>query len=212
MSNIKTNELVMAFVKNPELGKAKTRLAATVGDEKALEIYIQLLQYTHLIIKDLDCDRAIHYASFIDRDDFWLNELYQKYVQVSGELGDKMEAAFSKAFNQGYQKVVIIGSDCPELTTEIIQEALTALDTKDVVFGKAEDGGYYLMGMNKLVPELFHDKQWSTATVLSDSIQNCEDLGLSYQVLKTLSDIDFEADWLRFRDQLKATLAAAGRL
>lgn len=212
MSTKKTNELVMAFVKNPELGKAKTRLAATVGNQKALEIYIQLLQYTHLIMKDVACDRAIHYASFIDQNDFWLNELYQKYVQVSGELGDKMEAAFRQAFEQGYEKVVIIGSDCPELTTELIEEALSTLETKEVVFGKAEDGGYYLLGMTKLIPELFHNKQWSTETVLSDSIQNCEELGVSYQLLRTLSDIDFEKDWLRFRDQLESALAEAGML
>jgi len=212
MSNQESKRLVMAFVKNPTLGKAKTRLAATIGDEKALEVYIQLLQYTHLVLKDVTCDRAIHYASFIDRDDFWLNELYQKYVQIEGELGDKMYHAFQQAFEQGYEQVVIIGSDCPELTTELVEEAVETLNTKDVVFGKAEDGGYYLLGMRKLIPELFQNKQWSTETVLSDSIQNCEDLGLSYQTLQELSDIDYEADWLRFKDRLEGILLDAGML
>lgn len=212
MTNKNSESLVMVFVKNPELGKAKTRLAATVGDEKALEIYIQLLQYTHLIIKDLTCDRAIHYSAFIDRDDFWLNELYQKYVQVEGGLGERMHAAFQQGFSQGYQKIVIVGSDCPELTTEIIEEALTALDQQEVVFGKAEDGGYYLLGMTQLVPELFANKQWSTASVLTDSIQDCEKLGISYRVLQELSDIDYEADWLRFRERLETVLIEGGML
>lgn len=206
----RAKSLVMAFVKNPELGKAKTRLAATVGDEKALEVYIQLLQYTHLIVKDLKCDRAIHYSSFIDKDDFWLNELYQKYVQVEGGLGEKMLAAFQQAFDQGYQKVVIIGSDCPELTAGIIEEALEVLDERDVVFGEAEDGGYYLLGMRQLVPALFANKTWSTASVLTDSIRDCENLNLSHQLLQRLSDIDYEEDWLRFRSRLETVLAEAG--
>ena len=201
-----SDSLVMVFVKNPELGKAKTRLAETVGDEKALEIYIQLLQYTHLIIKDLSCDRAIHYSSFIDENDFWLNELYQKYVQIKGALGEKMQHAFEQAFNQGYEKVVIIGSDCPELTTEIIEEAIDALDKHDVVFGKAEDGGYYLLGMTKLIPELFQDKIWSSSRVLTDSIADCKTLDLSYELLQELSDVDYEKDWLRFKDHLENAL------
>lgn len=202
----------MAFVKNPQLGKAKTRLAATIGNEKALEIYIQLLQYTHLVVKDLACDRAIHYSTFIDHNDFWMNELYQKYVQIEGGLGEKMQHAFQLAFNQGYEKVVIIGSDCPELTTEIVEEALASLSEVDVVFGEAEDGGYYLLGMNKLVPDLFANKKWSTETVLADSIQDCESLGLSYQLLQELSDIDYEEDWNRFKNQLEEALVEAGML
>jgi len=196
-------DLLMTFVKNPALGKAKTRLAQTVGDEKALEIYLQLLKYTQNTIRDLPVTKQIHYSDFADSQDFWENEIFQKTTQIAGGLGEKMLHAFSSAFSEGFDSVLIVGSDCPELTQEILQEAFDKLKTHDVVFGPAEDGGYYLLGMNQLVPELFQNKQWSTDSVLPSSVADCQKLGLTHALLPQLSDIDYEEDWLRFKDRLE---------
>ena len=115
-----------------------------------------------------------------------------------------MTAAFFELFQQGYSKVAIIGSDCPELTTFVIKDAFNKLDTTDVVIGPSSDGGYYLLGLTHLVPELFNNKQWSTDTVLTDTIKDTIYLRKSCSFLTELSDIDTADDLRRYQEMLKA--------
>jgi rSAM/selenodomain-associated transferase 1 len=187
-------KLLLIFVKNPQLGKVKTRLARTVGDKKALEVYLQLLNHTVYITKDVQVDKAVFYADFIDWADIWPNELYQKQLQQGHDLGQRMQQAFEWAFRQSYAQIVITGSDCPQLTTAIIQQAYEALRTHQVVIGPAADGGYYLLGMNSLIPDLFADKKWSSPTVLSSTLADLHRLQIPYFTLPTLHDIDQEED------------------
>ena len=107
-----------------------------------------------------------------------------------------MASAFSESFVQGYSSVCIIGTDCAEITQRIITNAFELLNESDVVLGPAKDGGYYILGMNKLYPEFFKNKRWSTNTVSEDTIQDFKTLHLSYSLLPTLSDIDEEKDVL----------------
>lgn len=134
-------KLLMLFVRNPELGKVKTRLAAAVGPEKALEIYLQLLQHTRDITKELPLQKLVYYSESVDTNDLWPNKQYQKRVQPAGDLGEKMEAAFAAAFSEGYTSVVIIGSDCLQLTPDIVLQAYCELEQHEVVIGPALDGG-----------------------------------------------------------------------
>lgn len=187
-------KLLMLFVRNPELGKVKTRLAASVGPEEALAIYMHLLQHTKQVTQDLAVDKLVYYSNEVKQQDMWPNEKYRKQVQPSGDLGDKMEAAFAHAFENGYASVVIIGSDCHQLTQEIIERAFKALETHEVVIGPALDGGYYLLGMNKLYTELFRNKRWSTEHVFPATIHDIEKLHLSHVVLPELSDVDYIED------------------
>lgn len=187
-------KLLMLFVRNPELGKVKTRLAASVGPEKALEIYLQLLQHTYKVTRELPVQKLVYYSGAVDTNDLWPNEQYQKRVQPKGDLGDKMKAAFSEAFAEGYTSVVIIGSDCLQLTPEIILQAYYELEQHDVVIGPALDGGYYLFGMNRLHPEFFRNKRWSTAHVFPDTLHDVERLHLSHALLPRLSDVDYVED------------------
>lgn len=187
-------ELLMLFVRNPELGKVKTRLAAAVGPEKALEIYLQLLQHTRDITKELPVQKLVYYSESVDTNDLWPNEQYQKRVQPLGDLGEKMEAAFDAAFSEGYTAVVIIGSDCLQLTPDIVLQAYRELEQHDVVIGPALDGGYYLLGMNRLHPELFRNKRWSTEHVFSATLQDIINLQLSHALLPRLSDVDYVED------------------
>jgi rSAM/selenodomain-associated transferase 1 len=186
---------LLTFIKNPIKGKAKTRLAATVGDDEALRIYKELLKHTRQIAMAVDVNRYLFYGFFIDKTDDWSNDDFQKFLQIDGDLGDKMKDAFEKIFADGNQKVVIIGSDCASLTPEIVADAFKQLDNHDFVIGPADDGGYYLLGMNSFEPTVFDNMVWSTEEVLSQTITNIEALNKDYTLLTVLSDIDYEEDW-----------------
>ncbi len=180
-------------MKNPVKGKVKTRLAKSIGNEKALQIYKMLLHYTGNIVAQLkNCDKAIFYSDFIDKNDMWDKDFYQKYVQDGSDLGERMKNAFAFEFQNKYEKVLIIGTDCHELKTEMLQKAFETLDNNDVVIGPAIDGGYYLLGMKSLHKELFENIPWSTENVLLDSINILKKLQLKYHLLPALSDIDTE--------------------
>ncbi len=187
-------ELLIIFYRNPELGKVKTRLAATVGDAKALAIYYKLASHTRTIASELDCDRVVYYSDYIDTEDAWSNSEFSKKLQWGGDLGTRMENAFEIAFANGYKRVCIIGTDCMELTTHIVVKAFESLATKDAVVGPAVDGGYYLLGMNRFIPELFREKEWSTSSVCKDTINDFTQLAINYHQLPMLRDVDTEAD------------------
>jgi rSAM/selenodomain-associated transferase 1 len=186
--------LLIIFYRNPELGKVKTRLAKTLGDEKALAIYLKLSSHTRAITENLAIDKVIYYSNFVDTEDAWPNTTFQKKLQNGNDLGEKMNNAFVEGFQSGYERVCIIGTDCLELSKDIIQQAFDQLVCYDAVIGPAKDGGYYLLGMKKPMPELFKNKAWSSDTVATDTIQNFKDLSLSYAQLAVLTDVDEEKD------------------
>ena len=105
-----------------------------------------------------------------------------------------MSNAFGEGFNNGYQSICIIGSDCFELNSKIILQAFETLTKNDVVMGPAKDGGYYLLGMNRLHREVFKNKTWSTDSVSTETISDFKELGLTYDLLDVLSDVDEEKD------------------
>ena len=184
----------MIFAKIPEVGKVKTRLAETVGDDKALQIYLKLLGRTHDVASKASSDKLIFYAGA--SDDFDLLDYYRipKTTQCDGDLGVRMNDAFTRAFAQQYEQVMIIGSDCYELTSDLIDEAFTHLNDNDFVIGPAKDGGYYLLGMTRLHDPLFEGKAWSTEDVFLDTILDMKENGGRYHILPTLSDVDREED------------------
>ena len=102
--------------------------------------------------------------------------------------------AFKVTFKLGYERTILIGSDCNELTPEVLEHAIRALDENDLVIGPAKDGGYYLIGMKKLHPKLFVYKNWSTPTVFKEAIFEAKELNFKYYLLPVLSDIDNEQD------------------
>ena len=191
MSN---HSVLLIFIRNPELGKVKTRLAESVGDEMALKIYMALMAHTRALALQLPVDRWLFYSHFIDKQDNWENEKFSKKLQTQGDLGVKMQVAFQAACEQ-YQKVMIIGSDCVSLTPQIIQEGFDALDQHSFVLGPAIDGGYYLLGMRQFTPSLFQHIPWSTAQVAELTLIEMERLGRTCYLLPTLSDIDYAEDW-----------------
>lgn len=186
------NALII-FTKNPVYGKVKTRLAATIGDVNALQIYKQLIQRTFSITYQLTVYKIVFYSDKIEVNDIWKHG-YSKLLQYGNNLGERMMNAFNYMFQNKYSKAVIIGTDCAELSKEIIEEAFQKLDEYDVVIGPATDGGYYLLGLKKMHKELFKNIQWSTNSVLQTTIERCNTNNLSYFLLKELHDVDEEKD------------------
>jgi uncharacterized protein len=185
------NALII-FVRNPVLGKVKTRLAATIGNEKALQVYIHLLQHTKSITQNLLVAKFVFFSDEINDNDIWKG--YEKRSQSGNDLGERMENAFEELFAAGYKNICIIGSDCYELTTEIIEEAFEKLNSIDVVIGAAKDGGYYLLGMNNATKKMFSNVEWSTAKVFTQTMQLITQQKLSCFVLTVLNDVDEEKD------------------
>lgn len=191
-----TKQALLIFAKNPEAGRVKTRLAATIGTDAALDVYKQLVEHTVLVTICLPVDKIVFYSDFVFDKDEWNTELYLKQLQNGKDLGERMNNAFASAFKNGYDRVVIIGTDCFELNAEIIMNAFACLDKYDVVIGPAEDGGYYLLGLKQLYSEVFENIHWSTSTVFDETTRKCAALQLTYGLLPVLNDIDEENDLL----------------
>ena len=194
----KLNNLLIIFTRNPELGKVKTRLAKDVGDQSALDIYEFLLKHTVSVTKDLDFAKEVHYSEEIKHNDIWDEELYIKKRQIEGGLGEKMEQAFLSGFKNGYKNIIIIGSDLYDLNQEDIEEAFKALETFEYVLGPAEDGGYYLLGMNIFNQKIFKNKAWGTDTVLRDTLIDLKTQQI--QLLDERNDIDVYEDIKEHKD------------
>ncbi len=188
-------ELLLIFIKNPKKGAVKTRLATTLGDEKALSIYEKLLNHTRSVVQSVHVDKQLWYSDFIPESDNWDHIAPVKKLQERKNLGQRMKYAFKQAFDDGYQNIVIIGSDCAQLQSRHIEKAFNALKSYETVIGPAPDGGYYLLGMNRFLPVLFANKPWGKSGVLQQTIANCEQQGITYKLLEKLNDVDTEKDW-----------------
>ena len=195
---VKLRDTLIVFIKNPRPGRVKTRIARTAGDAEALRIYRFLLAKTRAAALALRAERLLFYSDFPDRADEWPETEFVKKVQTGRDLGERMEAAFREAFENGSGKAVIIGSDCPGLTGELLQAAFDRLETADFVLGPTPDGGYYLLGMKELETSLFREIEWSTDTVRARTLAKIAAAGKSFALLPELPDIDTEEDWLLY--------------
>ena len=192
------NIALLIFVRNPQKGRVKTRLARTLGEEAAYNIYLQLLAHTRQVALAVEAKRLVFYSHFIDTNDQWTFPGFEKHLQAGDpDLGARMEAAFQLALTH-HNKAVIIGSDCIQLSPAILDSAFAALDSFPYVLGPAFDGGYYLLGMRKPTPSLFSDITWSTPTVAAETLRRINALGASTFVLPTLADIDEAEDWEKY--------------
>lgn len=193
MTRPNPNHILLIFLKYPEPGKVKTRLSQDIGKDKAAEIYSWMAE---TVVHDLAKSNLHETIIFFDPPERkkevedWLNVGYRLFPQEGKSLGERMTNAFDKTFPLGAEKAIIIGTDCVEISDEIISQAFDALDLVDVVIGPAEDGGYYLLGMTKPTPEIFDDIDWSTELVLNQTLKKIEEQGLRFVLLKKLRDID----------------------
>lgn len=208
------NSLVVQFAKWPEAGKVKTRLAANIGYEKARDVHIQLM--THVLANISNSPDWDVVLSLSETEALWPHELLpvqkllaahkvQQAIQNKGSLGDKLASTFDH-YSTKHDKVIIVGSDCPTITPDYIQSALSALDQSDVVLGPAEDGGYVLVGVKASHTGLFDNVEWGTEKVLEQTTLNIERLGLRCQLLEQAWDVDTLIDYQRFQEVYGLTL------
>lgn len=198
---VPVNRHLIIFARHPELGRVKTRLAAGIGAEAALTVYQELLAHTRAATEALAAHKSVWLAEVprapLTGPDPW--DGYQQQLQFPGDLGTKMLTAFAQAFSQGVSAALIIGTDCPGLSAEVLEQAYAALATHDIVIGPAEDGGYYLLGMNELYGNLFVGKRWSTDSVLPHTLADADRLGLAVAQLPVLRDVDDADDLAAWR-------------
>lgn len=188
------NQLIV-FAKAPLPGQVKTRLAATIGPEKTLEVYQLLLQALVRNLGHLPATVAYTPPGSAEAFATMLPAHWILEPQSNGDLGARLQQAFQQAFARGALRIAIIGSDCPEVTPQDITDAFDALKNHDLVLGPSHDGGYWLIAMKKLIPELLSGIHWSSSSVLAQTMEHARGIGASVHLLRTLRDVDTEEDW-----------------
>jgi rSAM/selenodomain-associated transferase 1 len=196
---------ILLFVKFPEPGRVKTRLAADVGAQQAAAIYGQLVRVT---CAQLPVEKSGPSAQiFVNFDpperrrevEQWLEPMLPRdatfVAQCAGDLGTRLTHAFAHAFAAGFEKAVAIGTDCCELTESLFETAFENLDAHDCAIGPTLDGGYYLIALKQPQPALFTGIAWSTDQTFAQTLDRARDAGLSVALLPPLRDVDTESDW-----------------
>lgn len=195
---MQTNHLAV-FVKAPRPGLVKTRLAATMGAEAACAAYCRLVETLVAKLAPLDAVEIRFTPDGAEAElQRWLQPGWKLAPQGPGDLGVKLRRAFASARAAGAERIVAIGSDCPEVAVADIESAWQALASHDVVLGPAGDGGYWLIGLKEPQPGLFEGIAWSTNAVFEQTVRRCHAAGLSVHRLRQLDDVDTEEDWGRF--------------
>ncbi|HUR31091.1 MAG TPA: TIGR04282 family arsenosugar biosynthesis glycosyltransferase [Saprospiraceae bacterium] len=189
---------LIIFLRFPEKGKVKTRIASTLGDDIAFEAYQLLSDITLQLASELDVPVYLFYdggiPSHLDKTSFHFQN------QPEGDLGLRMLSAFHIVL-KSHQKAIIIGSDCPEISKDDITIAFQNLDDHDIVIGPTQDGGYYLLGVKEAYPFLFDQIDWSTDLVFEQTIQRIKDNHKTFYSLRNLEDIDEGDQWTRFKEK-----------
>lgn len=194
-------EKLIVFTRYPEPGTTKTRLIPVLGKAGAANLHRLMAQRTIACALSLEKSRRlsveIHRAGGSQQlMQEWLGSNILCENQIDGDLGARMTAAFQNSFNSGVEKTAIIGTDCPDLKAEIMAQAFDKLSQHDLVLGPAKDGGYYLIGLRRSIPELFGGIHWGTSQVLTCTRAIAKKLDLNVAYLPTLADIDRPEDLL----------------
>jgi rSAM/selenodomain-associated transferase 2/rSAM/selenodomain-associated transferase 1 len=193
------SERLLVFSRYPEPGKTKTRLASALGVEGAARLQREMAEHALSRARALAAGRPVrlevhHDGGSAGRMAEWLGPGLAYRPQAGGDLGARMEHAFAEAFRTGAERVVLVGTDCPGITTTILRSAIDLLGVFDLVLGPARDGGYYLIGLRKQAPGLFRDIPWGTATVAARTLETAAELGLRAVTVDPLVDVDRPED------------------
>jgi rSAM/selenodomain-associated transferase 1 len=196
------NSELLIFTRYPEPGKTKTRLAPALGDDGAAEMHRQMAEQTITMAvsfaRDYGCSfKVIYQGGSLNSMKNWLG-LHTYRVQCQGDLGQRLDYAFTESFLSKNDSVIAIGTDCPGLGPKLLGKAFDALNKTDIVLGPALDGGYYLIGLCGQHSELFTGVDWGTEVVLSQTLQKIDKNNLTSITLEPLHDIDRPEDIKHF--------------
>jgi len=194
-----TGERLILFTRYPRAGAVKTRLIGALSADGASTVHRCLAEHAADQVKLLTAARPVvaevHYTGGSRAQmTAWLGQDPVYRTQAEGDLGARLDHAFAAAFDTGAQAVIIMGSDCPDLTAQVLTRAFDRLAHNDIVLGPAGDGGYYLIGLQRRTPELFADIPWGTDAVLDLTADRARQLGLQMAMLETLADVDRPED------------------
>ncbi len=188
----------------PEPGKCKKRLAKHIGAEDAAEIHRRLAERTIQVCcafrKESGAELVVLYSGgsrYLMEN--WLGKNTRLLRQKGAHLGERMKKAFDWAFGRGAKRAILVGTDCPELSEEVLLEGFSLLSQCDLVLGPARDGGYYLIGLRRPCSALFENISWGSSKVLDETIQKARAVGLSTRFTRALSDLDTVEDLLLFQ-------------
>jgi uncharacterized protein len=190
----KSDKLLIVFLSNAIKGQIKTNISRVLGEENTLGIYKYLLQLNRDATKAVKADKWVCYSNFIDRNDIYHPSKYQKKLQAGRILGEKLWNCFRWGFQREYKSIVLLSVDIPGISTELIEDAFSKLQTNNVVLGPARDGGYYLIGMNIPVKDIFFRKKWGSKKVFPAMLDDLHRLDIDYSLCQTLGDIDHHTD------------------
>jgi rSAM/selenodomain-associated transferase 1 len=200
-----TKQVLIVFAKYPEPGLVKTRLAAEIGRDEAARVYRSCAERVIAAVAPATAGYDVELACSPPGDKARMVRWLGPGMKISGQqgydLGSRMHNAFVQGFAAGYERVIIIGTDCPALTRDNMEHAFRALHSADAVIGPAADGGYYLIGLTRPVSGLFIDVSWGTERVLSQTIKKCHDVSINAALLPELRDIDRVDDLSFYRSQ-----------
>jgi uncharacterized protein len=193
------NEILMIFTRYPEPGRVKTRLIPTLGAQAAAGLSCRLTKDTLARAQMLASQRTVALEVWFDGGDegglaecFGSARCYRR--QTGGDLGERMLRAFQSALTTPDRRALLIGTDCPDLSPDLMRTAFEALSSCDLVLGPARDGGYYLIGLRRAIPELFRGIAWGTSTVRAETLTIAHDLALLVEELPVLEDVDRPED------------------
>ena len=203
------NEKLIIYSRYPEPGKTKTRMIRALGKEGAAKLQREMTEHTLNTARQLKNSRQVeievHFAGGNENlMSDWLGKDINCIVQVTGDLGTKMQSSFQQAFDRHNERVVTIGIDCPDINLEILNNAFDSLHQQELVLGVAKDGGYYLIGLNRTIPQLFQNIDWGTNIVLKQTKAIADRLNLNVKYLTPLSDVDYPKDlpiWQKYQNE-----------
>ncbi|MBD2453368.1 TIGR04282 family arsenosugar biosynthesis glycosyltransferase [Nostoc sp. FACHB-87] len=210
LSEVQKQHLII-FTRYPEPGKTKTRLIPALGSVGAAHLQQQMTEYTLLQVgelqKTIGVSVEVRFAGgSLELMQDWLGGELLYASQGEGDLGKRMARSLVDSFRKNAEYIIIIGSDCPGLTSQILATAFQELQTVDLVLGPAIDGGYYLIGVRRFIPELFANIDWGTSQVLQQTVDIAADLGVSSIYLPTLADVDRPEDLSIWQEVLQQSV------
>lgn len=189
---------IAVFARAPELGKVKTRLTPALGAESALGLYTAMLDRTLSLIKVSELAPTSLWVTSNPSHEIFIRHCPEReiYLQCGADLGQRMGHCVEELLsNPDTDYLVLIGTDCPALTKDYLQAALTALEGgQDCVLGPARDGGYVLIGLRRPLPALFQDIDWGTSRVLAQTLDRIARMELRLTLLEEQWDVDESAD------------------
>lgn len=194
-----SKDCLIVFTRYPEAGKVKTRLIPALGAAAAAALHQRMVEHTLEKARALRQGKKLAIEVWftggsISQMQDWLGTDVAYHPQTSGDLGDRMASAFKSAFSKDYDAAVIVGTDCPDLNSTLLGKSFDVLQQHELVLGPAIDGGYYLVGLRRFVPELFESIAWSTQAVLGQTLAIAQQLDLAPVLLDCLSDVDLPQD------------------